>query len=368
MTLARLSAFLALPAALYGQQVSVRPDSLALVVGDTARLTATVRGAPDSLLAFTGSNAAIFTAHRDGRITARAPGCAYARVSVGTWSRAQVRVCVTKRDSIPVPPVPPVGPQPVILFSSTWGAGTGRTGFSDGGKWLHVCCDAATNTSILTPQQAGISGAWTGNVYRVSTNANFQGGIRTHVVTTDLGTPATGETRYFRYYLRVPYGDDHGPASDGNLEHGVETTDALANAGRGMNFYRVPRNDGTWWPGYREISTGVRFIASGLRLRKHTTYRMEWALHYGATSYTVQVRITDPSGNVVATEADFRPYVPAGSGTMRGAPFAYMAAQHRYFRVGTNGPSSNFPMLNLRDEALFDHGDVKICLRNWCGK
>lgn len=365
----KLLALLAFPLALSAQQVSVRPDSLALVVGDTARLTATVRGAPDSLLAFTGSNAAIFTAHRDGRITARAPGCAFARVSVGTWSRAQVRVCVTKRDTVVVPPIPPVGPQPVILFASQWGA-PGRTNaaFLDGGKWLHVCCDAATNTTVLTPQQAGISGEWAGNVYRVSTVARYTAGVPTHTVTTDLGAPAVGETRYFRYYLRVPYGDDHGAAIDNNLEHGIETTDALANAGRGMNFYRVPRNDGTWWPGYREISTGVRFIASGLRLRKHTTYRMEWALSYGATSYTVQVRITDPQGNVVATEADFRPYVPAGSGTMRGAPFAYMASQHRYFRVGTNGPSSNFPMLNMKDEALFDVGAVAVCLRNWCGK
>jgi len=46
----------------------------------------------------------VFTAHRDGRITARAVGCAWQQVGYGTWTRARVSVCVVERPATPTPP------------------------------------------------------------------------------------------------------------------------------------------------------------------------------------------------------------------------------------------------------------------------
>lgn len=43
-------------------------------------------------MTFTGTDAAVFTAHRDGRITARAVGCGWQRIGHATvWTRARVR-------------------------------------------------------------------------------------------------------------------------------------------------------------------------------------------------------------------------------------------------------------------------------------
>lgn len=208
-----------------------------------------------------------------------------------------------------------------------------------------------------------------GNVYRVGTNASHQGMILTHQIVADLGAPSPGTSRHFRYYLQVRYGDDHGAATEGMIEHGVESSPSPMGGGRGMNFYRVPRNDGTWWPGYRDISSGYRYVASGLRLLKHRTYRLEWRLAYGPTTYRVAVRIHDEHGNVVATEDDFHMVLPRrDQGTTLGAQaFTYDPRDHRYFRIGINGPTSNYPMQSMRDEDLFLHGAVAVCEQDWCG-
>lgn len=117
---------------LAAQQVALTPDSLTLAVGDTSRVVATVRGATGQRISYRGTNAAAFTTHRDGRVTARAVGCGYVRAGIvdSTWSRAQVRVCVTAQPAPPpvdtVVPPPPVagdaftfGNLPSTLFTRT---------------------------------------------------------------------------------------------------------------------------------------------------------------------------------------------------------------------------------------------------------
>jgi hypothetical protein len=113
------------------QQVALTPDSLTLAVGDTARVVATVRGATDQRIAYRGTNAAAFTTHRDGRVTARAAGCGYVRAGIvdSTWSRAQVRVCVVAAappvDTV-VPPPPPPPPPPSGAWAANRPAGLTR--------------------------------------------------------------------------------------------------------------------------------------------------------------------------------------------------------------------------------------------------
>lgn len=110
--IAALLAAAALPAAAQTRTVSVTPDTLQLAVGDTARPRVAVRAGngaavPGAALTFSSSNATVFTAHRDGAITARAPGCATWRVSHDTYARAQVAVCVVAAAPAPTPdPVP----------------------------------------------------------------------------------------------------------------------------------------------------------------------------------------------------------------------------------------------------------------------
>lgn len=246
-----------------------------------------------------------------------------------------------------------------LLFSSEWNTtGISSTAFRDGTVW-----DGNGGSAGLVDSAAsmGITNWPTTNAYRVTNQYN--------TLWKDLGVPSPGETRYFRYYLQVLYDDTHGAASVGNLEHGVETADAELGGGDGMNFYRIPRNDGTWWPGYREISTGYRYVADGLSLDKDRTYRLEWSLAYEETTYSVQVRIYDDTGALVATEDDFYQFLPLvlPSTRLGSENFTYTPIDHQWFRVGINGPSSNFPLEGDANDPLFAHGAV--CIRNdtWCG-
>lgn len=261
-----------------------------------------------------------------------------------------------------------------IVFHSDWNTalGTTATAFRDTGKtkpWNYHCCDSNTNSSIATAASLALTNWPTPNVYRVGTMAASPSSIPTHILEVDLGLPSAGSHRYFRYYLQVTHGDIHGNGTSTNYEHGVETADT--GGGDGMCFYRIPRSNGTWFPGYCEISSGWRWVGTGLSLQKNRTYRMEWHLAFSASTYTVQVRITDVATNtVVATEANFHRLLPApedNSIPLTGIQFTYLPADHRFFRVGTNGPTSNFPMTNLVNQNLFLAGAVAISDSDWVG-
>jgi hypothetical protein len=268
--------------------------------------------------------------------------------------------------------VEPLAAPAGVIFHSDWSTATGATAaaFRDTDKtkpWGFYCCDSNTNTSISTAASLSLTAWPTTNVYRVGTQASSPSAILTHSIEVDLGVPAPGVSRYFRYYLQVTHGDAHGNGTVGNIEHGVET--AESGGGDGMNFYRIPRSDGTWFPAYREISTGVRYVGTSLNLLKNHTYRLEWGLTYGASTYSVQVRIYNNAGVLVATEADFHRFLPSEDVNIKlgTEAFTYTGAHHRFFRVGTNGPTSNFPMTNLVDQNLFLHGAVAVCEGDWCG-
>lgn len=347
--------------------ITVSPTTATIGIGATAQLVATLRDASNNILTgrtvtWSSSNGGVAFVSATGLVSGIGAGSAtVTATSEGRTATAAVTV-----------PAPATSSP--ANFASRWLTATGntQTAFLDATNaqpWVFACCTGATNTSIVPASSLNLTKWPSGNVYRVGTLASFSTSIPTHQIVADLGVPAAGSTRYFRYYLQVTYGDDHGASGDGNIEHGVETSPSTIGGGNGMNFYRIPRNDGTWWPGYREISTGYRYIANGLRLLKNRTYRMEWSLAYGTSTYRVAVRIYDEDGVLVATENDFHMILPTTNLNARlGAEnFAYRPGDHRYFRVGTNGPSSNFPMQNMRDENLFLHGAVAVCSTGWCG-
>jgi len=246
-----------------------------------------------------------------------------------------------------------------LIFNSDWGiAGTSNTVMTDNGAWNYY---AGANGSIVSASSLGLTNWPTSNAYVVQ--------INTSAARKLLGDPVPGETRYFRYYLQVLYNNTHGAADKGMLEHGVESVDAELGGGDGFNPYRIPRNDGTWFPGYREISSGYRYVADQLSLLKNRTYRIEWAISYGATTYSIQYRIYDENGVLVADEDDFHRYLPTEtqSVTLGSENFTYTPLAHRYLSIGTNGPGSNYPLTNSAGDNQFAHGAV--CVRNdtWCG-
>ena len=110
-----------------------------------------------------------------------------------------------------------------------------------------------------------------------------------------------------------------------------------------------------------------------MNLNKSKTYRLEWHVNFTSTSaYNVEIRIYNSSNSLIADESDFHLRAPADNATtLEGFIHPWNSATDTAFwdliTMGTNGPSSNFPLANLIDEDLFYHGAV--CIRNdtWCG-
>ena len=263
-----------------------------------------------------------------------------------------------------------------VLFSSDWSNSTGvnsPTAVRDGIKWDGECCDANVNNGVVTAASLGITDWPTANLYYVGSESG-QAAIRTHQVWKDsLGNVGSGTQRYYRYYARVPYGDTHGAATTGNSEHGVESGQSSSSLSDSFAFFRVPRNDGTWFPGWTAYITNWRWVADNLNLNKSKTYRLEWHVNFTSTSaYNVEIRIYNSSNSLIADESDFHLRAPADNATtLEGFIHPWNSATDTAFwdliTMGTNGPSSNFPLANLIDEDLFYHGAV--CIRNdtWCG-
>ena len=364
------------PTAVSVASVAISPASAVLAVGGALQLTALVRDSAGNTLAgrtvtWTSSNGTVAAVAASGMVTALAAGSA--TITGTTGGRAGTSAITAQAVVTPPPPPPPPPTLGNAYFASRWTTATGATqsAFLDTGSptpWGFVCCSSNTNTTITTAAALGLQD-WPGgsNVYRVGVQSGS--GIQTHQLVADLGAPAANSHRYFRYYLQVAYGDDHGSASESSIEHGVETSPSTSGGGRGLNMYRLPRNDGTWFPAFRDIASGWRYVASDLRLAKNRTYRWEWHVTYLASTYSLQIRIYDGAGVLVATENDFFQLLPSRNTAARlgAAQFAYAAADHRFFRVGTNGPGSNFPLANLRTDNLFLHGAVAVCATGWCG-
>lgn len=270
----------------------------------------------------------------------------------------------------PPPPPPPTGCQ--LLFASDWGSATGTsaTAIRDASKAIPWTGYAPTTgySAVETVAAAGLDARWpAANAFVVRADA---GQLSTKQIFRDLGAPASGTQRFFRVYVAMLWADSHGAGTNGNLEHGIESADAELGGGDGFNIYMVPRADGTWFPGFREISTGYRYVAEQLRLSKRATYRLEWRIAYGTGSYTVEIRIFDGAGTLVASTPDFLRVLPYPQGVPLNTEVLSLAATggHRWFRVGSNGPSSNYPLANISaGDAFRAHGGVAVGQSGWCG-
>ncbi len=350
--------------------ITVSPSSAQVLVGATTTLAATLRDANGNTLAgrtvqWNTSAASIATVSAAGLVTGVATGSVtITATSEGRSGSATVQV------TAPTPP-PTTGGQ--LTFASDWSTATGRTSaaFGDGGAWTGYAGDHNRNVDVSSAASLGLQNWPTVNAYRVGNQPTSPTSIATHQLWKDLGTPTAGSHRYYRFYMQMVYPDALGNGTVGNIEHGVESADAAMGGGDGMNLIRIPRSNGTWFLGYRDIRTAQRWYASDLQLRKNRTYRLEWHLAFSSSSYRVEIRVYDEHGALVATAADFKPSM--GTGATRTldqdqVPWTPSAgAAYRFFRIGTNGPSSNYPIGTLGGQTLYVHGAVATSSTGWAG-
>jgi hypothetical protein len=263
-----------------------------------------------------------------------------------------------------------------ILFKSDWRTGTGQTtaairDTAQTPSWDNHQGSGFASSGIETAAALGLTNWPTANAFIVRAFDDSPDRLASAQIHRNLGTPSNGSHRYFRLYAAMLWGDSHGDGTTGHGEHGIESAALDSGGGTGWNFYQIPNDDGTWFPGFREISTGVRYVADGLTLAKNATYRLEWHLAYGAGSYQVQVRIYNAAGTLVGDEDDFYLRSPVidpqqllGAGVFSLAD----ASNHAWFRVGCNGPGSNYPLSNIvANEPFRAHGAVAVSDSNWIG-
>ena len=272
----------------------------------------------------------------------------------------------------------PAPPAQGVVFRSNWNTGTGTSEAArrDTGSptpWSGV---RGNSSAVETVATAGLDAAWpTANAFviRVPAGQNSLGFAWSQPYIS-LGPPASGDHRYFRLYTAMLWADSHGHGNtafgssvpgSGNVEHGIESADVGGTGGGdGFNPMWLANGNGVWMMAWRDINTGQRFTCDTILLNKFATYRVEWHIAYGASTYTVQLRVYNGAGTLVVDDGDL-----VGNGApLTNATFAYTASEHQEFRVGCNGPTSNYPDTGTQGgDAFRAHGAVAISGSDWCG-
>ena len=297
-----LLALLLLACPLGAQQVRVTPDSLVLILGDSARPLNTVTaigGAEVSspVLTYSSSVAGIITARTNGMVVARALGCTFHRVSFGTYVRAQRKVCVVPRvvvpppDTTPPPPVDTTTPPPSsggVLFATAWDAGT-RT---DGGR-LNQDLPYSSTILAVVPKIAGLPASWPANLLRITfaaRDAQLVGAVG------QWAAPMAGAKVCFRFltYNALPNG------SGVAFEHGAQS-----NIGDLHHFWQFfsPESTGSGWLGFGGSGAGgnnFALIPARRPLRVEECYTRTTG-----TRARVELRVTDESTGQVWTNTHF---------------------------------------------------------------
>jgi hypothetical protein len=185
-----------------------------------------------------------------------------------------------------------------------------------------------------------------------------------------LPIPAVGESRFYRWYLRVTMPDNLSDNSTHPIEAGganpwafeIENSPnrGVPSGHYGIWFYSAGEGSGNnfrWYLGQDN--------ANLIALRKGVTYRFEYQWHRtGTSTYRQHVRIYDSSDNLLYDDSDFRNF--NGSVGMSSNPdlaignLSGMSA----FQVGNNGIGGSGPF-------PFTYGyQGGFCIRSdtWCGR
>lgn len=356
--------------ALSAQQVTVTPLAHVLVVGDTARTVAVVSGNDSAAVTFTGTDAAVFTAHRDGRITARGVGCAWQRVGYGTWTRAQVSVCVVARDTAAAPPLPSspssdsAAASP-LAFASDWSFALGSTeaAVKDGERWPALTCIRTFPNVLTVILGAEVGFPLGGNVLRVQMRGPTDCGMLQKNDAVPIST-----THWGRFYVR---NDERGTKND----HPVAYHNIHGSADiQGVPFARFAnRLANGWQPGVVGDAPYPNNKWYGPALENGRWYRYEWQMEYvSATETRVWPRIYAMDGTLLFDAGDFvndggrytlaEWYAAGGTITLAngGAPDPELA---RNFGMGNEGPGSSTATLGY-----WYYARLALSTRGWVGR
>ncbi len=196
-----------------------------------------------------------------------------------------------------------------ILFFSDWRTATGNSpdAVADGGKWDIVSNGARDTMNIIRSTGLDFPSR---NVFQMIATERWQGfGI---VRKTGLPIPAPGESRYYRWYIRMMQPDDLAdfqthPIQDGNAASQTNWMFVVHN-GPHVNHGNAPVPKGKWqaqfWSG-GGAGNDARWF--GPLLNKNETYRFELQIERtGSTTYRMHVRIYDGAGTLIADDDDIQ--------------------------------------------------------------
>ncbi|HWA56747.1 MAG TPA: hypothetical protein VG692_05800 [Gemmatimonadales bacterium] len=254
--------------------------------------------------------------------------------------------------TVTIAAAPPPG---TPIFASDWSGG-----ILDGGKWTRW-----GNNGALAAVAASGLGFPTGmaNVLRVTMGTGTFDWVEAD---NKWGMPAIGESRAFRLYVR----NEVGAVSGGwAATHPVESKGTDGSISGSFYAWHIGSNTNSTfpiafgteaaWP-RNYISTSNTTGSDVGTLQKNTTYRLEWKWTRTATStYTLDMRITDSSGNVIEDNSTIRAW---GGSTLasNNTGFPLDAASVTGMRVGINGGFS------AAGTQYVYWGGFAVCA-DWCG-
>lgn len=279
------------------------------------------------------------------------------------------------------PPVDTIKPPPVdttpakgVLFTSNWASGD----LLDGGKWTRQIYQNVI--SLVSAAGHGFP-AGIANVVRVRMGLELTQNGQTFTATDWLITatktvngqqvpqwsvPKVGESRAFRFYFR---NENENFLGGWSATHSVES---FPNGGStpsnvkmiAMKFGNDASGTFPWvlatGEAYPKNYFAIGKDANKGTLQKNVTYRLEWKLTRMASGYTLDVRVTDPSGTVVGSASNIYAW---GGGTLASSPSVAIAdANATALRFGTNGGYS----AGSRAPQYFYYGAFMVCA-DWCG-
>jgi hypothetical protein len=352
--------------------VTVTPPLDTLDVGDTVRLTATLRDANGAVLtgravSWGNSNSAVATM-ASGLVTAVAAGTAtMSATSEGRTGTATIVVRASQQ-----PPTPPPG-NPGVMFLSDFRTATGRTAAAlrDTGKavpWDVIAGNGVLNTVVAstgldfpTSNVLRVQGGW-----RSSPAGAAAENPRLEQSNQHLAIPAVGQSTYYRWYIRVVAPNTY---TADNLTHPIQD----GTNGEYTNWQQEVRTatNGTWtlswnmngggqnpWPNNRwTLNTA---------LQKNQTYRVEMQIHRtGTSTFNMHVRVYNSANVQIAGDAQFRN--ASGSATLanntslRFLNVNYLTGFQAGFNGLNGGSQGMYPVM------LYYQGGFAITRSGWAG-
>jgi hypothetical protein len=342
--------------------VTVTPGTATLDPQASVQLSAVARDAAGTVISgvtfsWTTSNAQVATVSTTGRVTAVAAGSTVVRAAVGNVSGSS---SVTVNAAPPPPPPPPGDRQYVFTSDFSTALGTSSAAVTDGGRWN---IQATTAETMRIISSAGLGFPSSNVMEMIATSARQGFAI---IRKTGMSIPAIGESRYYRWYIRVAMPDglsDYNthPIQDGNAASQTNWMFLVIGQG-GPGSVPAGHYQPEFWANSAPYPNQRWY---GPDLPKNQTYRYELQIHrVDATQFRMHVRIYNSSGTLVADDDDFRNY-DVGITLATNPLFPLTAAANLDgLNAGNNG------IANLPANSNFTYayeGGFAVCSGDWCG-